>query len=100
MPGLSEAFDGEDVGALDFEGGVKARIDGQAVDEHGANAAFGLIASDLRASKAEPIAEDLSQVFVLADVSFDRLAIDCEFEQSHSCLQPSSIITPSTPRSP
>ena len=74
--GLGESFDGGDVFAGGFEGGVEAGVYGQAVYQDGANAAFGFVAADFGAGEAEVVAEEFGKVAVVGDVEGVGTAVD------------------------
>ena len=63
-----ESFDGGDLFAGGFEGGVEAGVYGETVYEDGADAAFGFVAADLCAGEAEVVAEEFGEVAVVGDV--------------------------------
>ena len=69
-------FDGGDVFAGRFEGGVEAGVYGDAVYEDGADAAFGFIAANFGAGEAEVVAEEFGQVAVVGDVEGVGTAVD------------------------
>jgi hypothetical protein len=78
-PRGGEAFDGEDVVSLGFEGGKDAGVDGLAIDEDGADAALGFVAADFGAGEAQVVAEHFGQEAGLGDVQFYRVAVDGHF---------------------
>ena len=79
---LGQPFDGENFlaahGVREHGAGIVRHI----VDQHGAGAAFGAVASQLGAGEAQLVAQRPGQRLLLHDVDAPLLAVDVECDQS------------------
>jgi hypothetical protein len=66
--GCGQAFDGGDLGAVVLHGQRVARLDGAAVQQHGAGAALGGVATHMGAGELEVLAQRLHEQRVGRDV--------------------------------
>ena len=79
--GIGEAFDRDDLLAARALREERARVVRHVVDEHGAGAALGAVAADLRAGEAELVAQRHRQRFLRHHVDAALLAVDVERDQ-------------------
>ena len=89
-----QPFDGEDLRALGFEGGIDARVDALAVDEDGAGPALGLVAADLGAGQPQIVAQDFGEIAVGGHVQRVFDAVDGQFQFRHvDCSRDNTDVT-------
>jgi hypothetical protein len=83
--GAREPFDCENFLVADGVCQNGARIVWDAVNQYGTRAAFGSIASELRSSQPQFVAERPRQRFLSHDVCPSRLAVDIDGQESFAC---------------
>src|SRR5579862_7594774 len=76
--GGGEAFDGDDLPVSHGVREDRAGVERNVVDEDGTGAAFGAVASELRAGEPELVAKGPGEGFLLHDVDAARLAVDVD----------------------
>jgi hypothetical protein len=78
-----QSLNGEDLGALGFQGREAARADGLAVQQNGARAAGPFPAADFGAGEAQVVAEDVGEGTAFGHIQAHRLAVDGHLQRGH-----------------
>jgi hypothetical protein len=73
---LAQALDCVDRCPVRLDGENRARLHGAAVEVHGARAALGRVATDMRAGDAEVVAQEVHEQLPRLNLSLPSLAVD------------------------
>jgi hypothetical protein len=79
----SDSFNGRDLATIRINSEEKTRVDGRAVDEHGARAAIACAATLFRSGETERVSQKLQQRLLRANHRVVRLAVDGKSNRLH-----------------
>src|SRR5258708_12937664 len=89
--GVRYALDSENIGAFGLHGDDRAALDGLAVQVHGARAALRGVAADVRAGKAQVLADERDEECPFFHLGGHGLSIDLHGNLDRHALPPLSI---------